>query len=72
MHTIDACFLLFVLLLIYYFGEDLINRKCLSSFKAVIHVNGIRGKTSTCWMLLFGPNTKFLQKQPEQTHIILM
>ena len=59
MHTIDACFLLFVLLLIYYFGEDLINRKCLSSFKAVIHVNGIRGKTSTCRYLDAALRTKY-------------
>lgn len=41
-------FLLFILLLGYYIIEKIINDRCLASFKAVIHVNGIRGKTSTC------------------------
>lgn len=39
---------LFILLLLYYIIENIINTRCLASFKAVIHVNGIRGKTSTC------------------------
>lgn len=41
-------YLLFILLLGYYFIENIINDRCLASFKMVIHVNGIRGKTSTC------------------------
>lgn len=40
--------LLFILLLLYFAAENYINRQCLATFKAVIHVNGIRGKTSTC------------------------
>lgn len=39
---------LFALLLLYFYIENRINQSCLASFKAVIHVNGIRGKTSTC------------------------
>lgn len=39
--------LLFILLLLYFAAENYINTRCLSTFKAVIHVNGIRGKTST-------------------------
>lgn len=38
----------FVLILCYFIIENRINQKCLASFQAVIHVNGIRGKTSTC------------------------
>ena len=40
--------ILFALLLLYFFIEKCINEACLRSFTAVIHVNGIRGKTSTC------------------------
>lgn len=40
--------LLFFSILLYFAIENKINRDCLASFKAVIHVNGIRGKTSTC------------------------
>lgn len=39
---------LFILLLLYFIIENILNTRCLSSFKSVIHVNGIRGKTSTC------------------------
>lgn len=38
----------FTVMILYFVIENRINRACLSSFKAVIHVNGIRGKTSTC------------------------
>ena len=41
-------FLLIILWLIYLLLEAYLNRKYLASFRAVIHVNGIRGKTSTC------------------------
>lgn len=37
----------FTMILLYFFIENRVNRACLASFKAVIHVNGIRGKTST-------------------------
>ncbi|MEG1781330.1 MAG: poly-gamma-glutamate synthase PgsB [Clostridium sp.] len=40
--------LFFFLLLLYFTIENIINRRCLASFKSIIHVNGIRGKTSTC------------------------
>lgn len=40
--------ILFILLLTYFIIENIVNQRCLSSFKTVIHVNGIRGKTSTC------------------------
>ena len=39
---------LFAVVLCYFYIENRINRACLASFRAVIHVNGIRGKTSTC------------------------
>lgn len=39
---------IFVIMILYYTTENIINRRCLKSFQAVIHVNGIRGKTSTC------------------------
>lgn len=39
---------LFALLILYFIAESYINRRCLASFKSVVHVNGIRGKTSTC------------------------
>lgn len=39
---------IFTILILYYTAENIINRRCLKSFQAVIHVNGIRGKTSTC------------------------
>ena len=35
-------------MLLYFIIEKQINDRCLRSFRAVIHVNGIRGKTSTC------------------------
>jgi gamma-polyglutamate synthase len=38
----------FTLILLYFLIENRVNRACLASFKTVIHVNGIRGKTSTC------------------------
>lgn len=38
----------FTLILLYFIIEKRRNEACLASFKAVIHVNGIRGKTSTC------------------------
>ena len=41
------CFL-FLSWIFYLFMEARQNEKALSSFRAVIHVNGIRGKTSTC------------------------
>lgn len=44
----SAFFGLFALILLYFYMENRINQACLASFKAVIHVNGIRGKTSTC------------------------
>ena len=40
--------IIFTLILLYFIIEKRINDSCLASFKAVIHVNGIRGKTSTC------------------------
>lgn len=40
--------LLFCLMLLYFIIENIYNNHCLSSFKSVINVNGIRGKTSTC------------------------
>lgn len=43
--------ILFILLLLYFYIENLWNKKCLASFKSVIHVNGIRGKTSTCRLI---------------------
>ena len=47
--TLFLIFLIsFALLLLYFFIEKYINEACLRSFTAVIHVNGIRGKTSTC------------------------
>lgn len=47
-----SCFLLlFIAVLLYFIWEFFENRRCLSSFKAVIHVNGIRGKTSTCRLI---------------------
>lgn len=39
--------LLYGLMLLYFIIEYISNKRCLSSFHAVIHVNGIRGKTST-------------------------
>lgn len=51
--------LLFFLLLLYFFLENRINRACLSSFRAVIHVNGIRGKTSTCRCLDAALRTRY-------------
>lgn len=47
-------FLLFFSTILYVLGliaERRINDRCLASFDMVIHVNGIRGKTSTCRML---------------------
>ncbi len=41
-------FLLIILWFSYLLLEAYLNRKYLASFRAVIHVNGIRGKTSTC------------------------
>ena len=41
-------FLLIILWFSYLLLESYLNRKYLASFRAVIHVNGIRGKTSTC------------------------
>ncbi len=41
-------FLLIFLWFSYLLLESYLNRKYLASFRAVIHVNGIRGKTSTC------------------------
>lgn len=38
----------YTIMIVYFIIENRINRACLLSFKAVIHVNGIRGKTSTC------------------------
>lgn len=46
-HFILLFTVLFSLLLLYFFLENRINRRCLASFKSIIHVNGIRGKTST-------------------------
>ena len=43
--------ILIFLLLAYFCLERWYNDRCLRSFKAVIHVNGIRGKTSTCRMI---------------------
>lgn len=40
--------ILFIILLLYFCTEKAVNDRCLASFTAVIHVNGIRGKTSTC------------------------
>ena len=40
--------LLIILWFSYLLLESYLNRKYLASFRAVIHVNGIRGKTSTC------------------------
>ena len=48
MQAIPVCLILSVLVLVYLAWENWMNLRCLSSFKAVIHVNGIRGKTSTC------------------------
>ena len=42
---------LFAVVLCYFYIENRINRACLASFRAVIHVNGIRGKTSTCRLI---------------------
>lgn len=38
----------FTLIILYFIAEKRQNDRCLASFTAVIHVNGIRGKTSTC------------------------
>lgn len=51
--------ILFALILLYFFIENRINRACLASFQAVIHVNGIRGKTSTCRLLDAALRTKY-------------
>lgn len=51
--------ILFILLLLYFIIENRINQFCLSSFKAVIHVNGIRGKTSTCRYLDAALRTRY-------------
>lgn len=48
MQAIPVCLILSVLVLVYLAWENWMNLRCLSSFKVVIHVNGIRGKTSTC------------------------
>lgn len=52
-------FLVFILILIYFIWENRENRRCLSSFKAVIHVNGIRGKTSTSRLIDAGLRTRY-------------
>lgn len=46
-HFILLFTVLFTSLLLYFFIENRINRRCLATFKSIIHVNGIRGKTST-------------------------
>lgn len=50
---------LFFAVLIYFYIENAVNRRCLKSFRAVIHVNGIRGKTSTCRYLDAALRTKY-------------
>ncbi len=52
-------FLLFILILLYFYIEKKINDRCLATFRAVIHVNGIRGKTSTCRYLDAALRTKY-------------
>lgn len=49
----------FIMILLYFVIENRINRACLSSFKVVIHVNGIRGKTSTCRHIDAALRTKY-------------
>lgn len=49
----------FALLLLYFVIENRVNRVCLASFKAVVHVNGIRGKTSTCRLIDAALRTKY-------------
>ena len=52
------CFL-FLSWIFYLFMEARQNEKALSSFRAVIHVNGIRGKTSTCRAIDAALRTKY-------------
>lgn len=52
-------FLFFALIILYFIIEKRINEACLASFTAVIHVNGIRGKTSTCRYLDAALRTKY-------------
>lgn len=59
MKPIVACLLLSALVFGYLLWENWMNLRCLSSFKAVIHVNGIRGKTSTCRYLDAALRTKY-------------
>lgn len=49
----------FTAMILYFIIENRINRACLASFKAVIHVNGIRGKTSTCRYIDSALRTKY-------------
>ena len=49
----------FTLIILYFIIEKRINDSCLASFTAVIHVNGIRGKTSTCRYLDAALRTKY-------------
>ncbi len=59
MQAVSICLILSALVLVYLAWENWMNLRCLSSFKAVIHVNGIRGKTSTCRYLDAALRTKY-------------
>lgn len=52
-------FIFFILILLAFCLEKRVNDACLASFTAVIHVNGIRGKTSTCRYLDAALRTKY-------------
>ena len=54
-----AFIFLFAAVLCYFFIENRINRACLASFHAVVHVNGIRGKTSTCRLIDAALRTRY-------------
>lgn len=54
-----AFIFLFAAVLCYFFIENRINRSCLASFHAVVHVNGIRGKTSTCRLIDAALRTRY-------------
>jgi len=51
--------ILFGILCICLLLEKWYNDRCLASFHAVIHVNGIRGKTSTCRLLDASLRTRY-------------
>jgi len=67
-------FILFLIYCFYLIYENVTNKKYLSSFKQIIHVNGIRGKTSVCRLLdasIRGSNLKVFTKTTGSTPSII-